>query len=160
MQETPIPMTEEGFNSYKAKLQRLKTEERNKIAVRIRQAKEFGDISDNAEYESAKSDQAFVEGEIIQLERLLQRATIIDRNELTNDEVHLGSTVELRDENGKSSYKVTVVGTTEADIEKQRISNESPIGKAIIAKKLGEVVKVKTPRGIAEYKIVTIETNI
>lgn len=160
MQETPIPMTEEGFNSYKAKLQRLKTEERNKIAVRIRQAKEFGDISDNAEYESAKSDQAFVEGEIIQLERLLQRATIIDRNELTNDEVHLGSTVELRDENGKDSYKVTVVGTTEADIEKKLISNESPIGKAIIAKKLGEVVKVKTPRGIAEYKIVTIETNI
>lgn len=160
MQETPIPMTEDGFNSYKAKLQRLKTEERQKIAVRIRQAKEFGDISDNAEYESAKSDQAFVEGEIIQLERLLQRATIIDRNELTNDQVHLGSTVELKDENSDNSYKVTVVGTTEADIEQKRISNESPIGSAIMSKKLGEVVEVKTPRGQAKYKIITIETNI
>jgi len=160
MQETPIPMTEEGYNSYKAKLQRLKTEERHKIALRIRQAKEFGDISDNAEYESAKSDQAFVEGEIIQLERLLQRAEIIDRNELTNDQVHLGSTVELRDEASKDSYKVTVVGTTEADIEKRRISNESPIGAAIMAKKLGEVVNVKTPRGPAKYKIVNIETTI
>ena len=158
MQETPIPMTEEGYNSYKAKLQRLKTEERHKIALRIRQAKEFGDISDNAEYESAKSDQAFVEGEIIQLERLLQRAEIIDRNELTNDQV--GSTVELRDEASKDSYKVTVVGTTEADIEKRRISNESPIGAAIMAKKLGEVVNVKTPRGPAKYKIVNIETTI
>lgn len=160
MQETPIPMTEEGFNSYKAKLQRLKTEERNKIAVRIRQAKEFGDISDNAEYESAKSDQAFVEGEIIQLERLLQRATIIDRNELTNDEVHLGSTVELKDENNQNVYKVTVVGTTEANIEMRRISNESPIGAAIIAQKLGASVSVRTPRGTAKYKIVNIETNI
>ena len=160
MQETPIPMTEEGFNTYTAKLQRLKTEERQKIALRIRQAKEFGDISDNAEYESAKSDQAFVEGEIIQLERLLQRATIIDRNELTTDEVHLGSTVELQDENSKESYKVTLVGTTEADIEKRRISNESPIGAAIINKKLGETVKVKTPRGQTKYKIAKIETNI
>ena len=160
MQETPIPMTEEGFNAYKAKLQRLKTEERHKIALRIRQAKEFGDISDNAEYESAKSDQAFVEGEIIQLERLLQRAKIIDRNELTTDEVHLGSTVELKDESTKETYKVTLVGTTEADIEKKRISNESPIGAAIMSQKLNAVVNVKTPRGPAKYKIVNIETNI
>jgi len=160
MQDTPIPMTEEGFNSYKAKLQRLKTEERHKIALRIRQAKEFGDISDNAEYESAKSDQAFIEGDIIMLERLLQRATIIDRNELTNDEVHLGSTVELRDESSHDVYKMTLVGTTEADIEKQRISNESPIGRAIIDKKLGAVVEVKTPRGKVSYKILNIETNI
>ena len=160
MQETPIPMTEEGFNTYKAKLQRLKTEERQKIAHRIRQAKEFGDISDNAEYESAKSDQAFVEGEIIQLERLLERAQIIDRNELTNDEVHLGSTVELRDEASKEVYRVTLVGTTEADIEKQRISNESPIGAAILDKKLNEVVDVKTPRGQTKFKIINIETTI
>lgn len=160
MQETPIPMTEEGYNNYKAKLQRLKTEERQKIALRIRQAKEFGDISDNAEYESAKSDQAFVEGEIIQLERLLQRAQIIDRNELTTDEVHLGSTVELQDEASDEVYKVTLVGTTEADIEKRLISNESPIGAAIIDKKLGSVVNVKTPRGQFKYKIVKIETNI
>jgi len=101
-----------------------------------------------------------VEGEIIQLERLLQRAKIIDRNELTTDEVHLGSTVELRDEATKETYKVTLVGTTEADIEKRRISNESPIGAAIMSQKLNAVVNVKTPRGPAKYKIVNIETNI
>ena len=160
MRDETIPMTEQGFNMYKEKLQRLKTTERTAVAERIRQAKEFGDISDNAEYESAKSDQAFIEGEIIQLENLLTRAKIIDRNELTNDEVHLGSTVQLRDEASKEVYTMTVVGTTEADVEKGRISNESPIGAAILDKKLNEVVQVKTLRGQSKFKIMKIETTI
>lgn len=160
MRDETIPMTEQGFNMYKEKLQRLKTTERSAVAERIRQAKEFGDISDNAEYESAKSDQAFIEGEIIQLENLLTRATIIDRNELTTDEVHLGSTVQLKDENSKEVYTMTVVGTNEADIEKGRISNESPIGAAVLNCKLNEVVQVKTPRGLSTFTIVKIETTI
>ena len=160
MREEAIPMTEQGFNMYKEKLQRLKTTERSAVAERIRQAKEFGDISDNAEYESAKSDQAFIEGEIIQLENLLTRATIIDRNELTTDEVHLGPTVQLKDENSKEVYTMTVVGTNEADIEKGRISNESPIGAAVLNCKLNEVVQVKTPRGLSTFTIVKIETTI
>jgi transcription elongation factor GreA len=160
MRDEAIPMTEQGFNMYKEKLQRLKTADRTAVAERIRQAKEFGDISDNAEYESAKSDQAFIEGEIIQLENLLVRARIIDRNELTNDAVHLGSTVQLKDETTKESFTMTVVGTTEADIEKGRISNESPIGAAILDKKLNETVQIKTPRGMTKYKIVKIETTI
>ncbi len=160
MRDETIPMTEQGFNMYKEKLQRLKTTERSAVAERIRQAKEFGDISDNAEYESAKSDQAFIEGEIIQLENLLSRATIIDRNELTTDEVHLGSTVQLKDENSKEIYTMTVVGTNEADIEKGRISNESPIGAAVLNCKLDEVVQVKTPRGLSKFKIIKIETTI
>jgi transcription elongation factor GreA len=160
MRDETIPMTEQGFNMYKEKLQRLKTTERTAVAERIRQAKEFGDISDNAEYESAKSDQAFIEGEIIQLENLLTRAKIIDRNELTNDEVHLGSTVQLRDEASKEVYTMTVVGTTEADVEKGRISNESPIGAAILDKKLNEIVQVKTLRGQSKFKIMKIETTI
>ena len=160
MREETIPMTEQGFNMYKEKLQRLKTTDRAAVAERIRQAKEFGDISDNSEYETAKSDQAFIEGEIIQLENLLSRAKIIDRNELTTDEVHLGSTVQLKDEATKEVFVMTLVGTTEADIEKGRISNESPIGAAILDKKLNEVVGVKTPRGHVKYKIVKIETTI
>jgi transcription elongation factor GreA len=160
MREEAIPMTEQGFNMYREKLQRLKTTERSAVAERIRQAKEFGDISDNAEYESAKSDQAFIEGEIIQLENLLSRAKIIDRNELTTDEVHLGSTVGLRDEATKEIFTMTLVGTSESDIEKGRISNESPIGAAILDKKLNETVSVKTPRGQTKFKIVKIETTI
>lgn len=160
MREEAIPMTEQGFTMYKEKLQRLKTTDRSAVAERIRQAKEFGDISDNAEYESAKSDQAFIEGEIIQLENLLSRARIINRDDLTNEQVHLGSTVELKDETTKEVFVMTVVGTSEADIEKGRISNESPVGAAILDKKLLEVVPVKTPRGISKLKIVKIETRI
>lgn len=160
MREEAVPMTEQGFKMYKEKLQRLKTTDRSAVAERIRQAKEFGDISDNAEYESAKSDQAFIEGEILQLESLLSRARIINRNELTNEEVHLGSTVELKDEGTKEVFVMTVVGTSEADIEKGRISNESPVGAAILDKKLNEVVQVKTPRGLSKLKIVKIETTI
>lgn len=160
MPEEPIPMTEEGYQMYKEKLARLRTVERAAVAERIRQAKEFGDISDNAEYESAKSDQAFVEGEIIQLERLLSRAQIIDRRELSTSEVHLGSTVEIQDQTTKEKYSVTVVGTTEADVEKGRISNESPVGAALIDQKKGAVVDVKTPGGPAKYKILKIEALI
>ncbi len=160
MSEDVIPMTEEGHKMYQDKLERLRTVVRSEVAERIRQAKEFGDISDNAEYESAKSDQAFVEGEIIQLERLLSRAKIIDRNELPTDEVNLGSTIELHEINTKRKHTVTIVGTNEADIEKGRISNESPVGRAILNQKKGEIVEVKTPSGIAKYKIFKIKTTL
>ena len=159
MAEDTIPMTEEGYKMYQEKLERLKTVVRGEIAERIRQAKEFGDISDNAEYESAKSDQAFVEGEIIQLERLLSRAKIIDKGELPTDEVNLGSTVEIQDAASKRKHIVTIVGTNEADIEKGKISNESPVGRALLNSKKGETVEVKTPIGLAKYKIVKIGTN-
>lgn len=160
MSEEVIPMTEEGFRMYQEKLERLRTQSRSEVAERIRQAKEFGDISDNAEYESAKRDQAFVEGEILQLEALLSRAKIIDLAELPTDEVNLGSTVELQEVNSKRKHTVTIVGTNEADIEKGRISNESPIGRAILNQKKGETVDVKTPSGLARYKIVKIKTTV
>ena len=159
MSEEAIPMTEEGFRMYQEKLERLRTQSRSEVAERIRQAKEFGDISDNAEYESAKRDQAFVEGEILQLEALLSRAKIIDRAELPTDEVNLGSTVEIQEVSSKRKHTVTIVGTNEADIEKGKISNESPIGRAILNQKKGETVDVKTPSGLARYKIVKIRTT-
>lgn len=160
MHDQPIPVTEQGYKMYQEKLHRLKTTDRSAVAERIRQAKEFGDISDNAEYETAKSDQAFIEGEIIQLERLLLRAKIIDRNELSNDEVSIGSTVQLKDESTKEVFTLTLVGTNEADIEKGRISNESPVGGAILDQKLNAKVEVKTPKGLAKFKIIKIETTI
>lgn len=159
MSEESIPVTEEGFRMYQEKLERLKTVTRLEIAERIRQAKEFGDISDNAEYESAKMDQAFVEGEVLQLERLLSRAKIIDRADLPADEVNLGSTVEIQELSSKRKHTVTMVGTNEADIEKGKISNESPIGRAILNQKKGETVEVKTPNGVFKYKIVKIKAT-
>ena len=160
MSEEVIPVTAEGFRMYQEKLQRLKTTTRQEIAERIRQAKEFGDISDNAEYESAKMDQAFVEGEIAQLERLLSRAKIIDRADLPTDEVNLGTTVDIQEINSKRKHTVTIVGTNEADIEKGKISNESPIGRAILSQKKGETVEVKTPNGMFKYKIVKIRAGV
>ena len=160
MSEESIPVTAEGYRMYQEKLERLKTVTRSEISERIRQAKEFGDISDNAEYESAKVDQAFVEGEIIQLERLLSRAKIIDRADLPTDEVNLGSTVELQEVNTKRKHTVTIVGTNEADIEKGKISNESIVGRAILNQKKGDVVEVKTPIGMAKYKIVKIRAMV
>ncbi len=160
MPEEHVVMTEEGYNAYKEKLRRLKTVERSAVAERIRQAKEFGDISDNAEYESAKSDQAFVEGEIIQLERLLSRAKLIDRRELSTDHVAIGHTIELQDVDSKRKFTVTLVGTTESDIEKGRISNESLVGRALLEKKKGEVFEVKAPGGITKFKVLKIEALV
>ena len=160
MSEESIPVTAEGFKMYQEKVHRLKTTVRAEVAERIRQAKEFGDISDNAEYESAKMDQAFVEGEIAQLERLLSRAKVIDRADLPADEVNLGTTVEIQEIVSKRKHTVTIVGTNEADIEKGKISNESPIGRAILQQKKGETVEVKTPNGLFRYKIVKIKMNL
>ena len=151
-----IPMTEEGFKMYQEKLERLKTIVRSEVAERIRHAKEFGDISDNAEYESAKVDQAFVEGEILQLERLLSRAKIINRSDLSTDEVSLGATVEIEELPTKRTFTITIVGTNEANIEKGTISNESPVGRAVLNQKKGETVEVKAPEGSTKYKIMKI----
>ena len=156
MPEKFVPMTKEGYEMYKEKLRRLETVERAAVADRIRQAKEFGDISDNAEYESAKSDQAFVEGEIAQLKRLLTRVKIIDRADLDTSKVTLGVTIDIQNVSTKAKFTVTIVGTTEADMEKNRISNESPVGAALLDRKKGEVVDIKTPGGVNQYKVLGI----
>ncbi len=156
MAEELIPMTREGYEMYKKKLRHLEAVERPAVADRIRQAKEFGDISDNAEYEAAKSDQAFVEGEIAQLKRLLTRVRIIDVEDLDISKVSLGTTVVIRNMDDGNEYTITLVGTTEADVEKNRISNQSPVGVALIGKQVGDVVEVKTPAGVTRYEILDI----
>lgn len=157
LKEETIKLTEEGYRKNKDRLKRLESVERANVAERIRQAKEFGDISDNAEYESAKSDQAFIEGEIAQLKKLLSRAEIIDRSELTTDHVQLGSIVTIENVATKESHEITLVGTTESDVEKSLISNESPIGRALMEQKRDATVDVKTPKGLVQYKIVEIK---
>ncbi len=157
--EETIPVTEEGYRMYQEKLEHLRTVVRTQIAERIRQAKEFGDISENAEYETAKSDQAFVEGEIIQLENLLRRAKIIDKSEVQTTEVGLGSVVELKDANGNDKWEFTLVGSNEADPVRGKLSNESPVGVVIMGKKKGETIEVKAPGGLLKYKIISIKKS-
>src|SRR6266550_4858972 len=126
---------------------------RAEVAARIHDAKEHGDLSENAEYEDAKNEQAFVEGRIQTLEALIKNATIIDENHST-DHVQIGSTVSVESPDGKETF--TIVGSTEAKPTEGRISNESPVGRALLGKKKGENVTVQVPAGDIAYKIVSI----
>jgi len=126
---------------------------RAEVAARIHDAKEHGDLSENAEYEDAKNEQAFVEGRIQQLEALIKNATLIEDNH-GNDHVQIGSTVKVNGPDGNQSF--TIVGSTEAKPTEGRISNESPVGRALLGKKKGETVKVQVPAGDIAYTIVAI----
>jgi transcription elongation factor GreA len=146
-------LTREGLRKLENELEDLKTVHRKEVNDRIRQAKEFGDISENAEYEDAKQEQAFVEGRIMKIEAMIRNARIIDITDAVSDEVHLGATVKVKDVKSGQAYEFTIVGSTEADPVSHRLSNESPLGRALLGRKKGENVEVTTPRGVAVYKI-------
>jgi transcription elongation factor GreA len=152
-------LTKEGLQKLEDELDDLKSVHRREVNDRIRQAKEFGDISENAEYEDAKQEQAFVEGRILKVEAMIRNARIIDESEFSTDEVHLGATVKVKDAKTGSSMEFTIVGSTEADPTNARLSNESPLGKALIGRKKGETLEVQTPRGVANYKIESINSK-
>jgi len=154
-----LVLTKEGLVKLEEELDELKTVHRREVNERIRQAKEFGDISENAEYEDAKQEQAFVEGRILKIEGLVRNARIIDSSEYAQDEVHLGASVKVKDAKAGASHEFTIVGSTEADPVNGRLSNESPLGSALIGKKKGEVVDVNTPRGVTTYKIEGINST-
>jgi len=149
-------LTREGLQKLEDELDELKSIHRREVNDRIRQAKEFGDISENAEYEDAKQEQAFVEGRILKVETMIRNSRIIDESEFSTDEVHLGATVKVKDVKSGSSMEFTIVGSAEADPTNQRLSNESPLGKALIGRKKGEACEVQTPRGVTTYKIEAI----
>jgi transcription elongation factor GreA len=151
-----LAITKEGLTKLEEELDDLKSVHRREVNERIRQAKEFGDISENAEYEDAKQEQAFVEGRILRVEAMIRNARIIDASESPADEVHLGATVKVKEVPGGDAREFAIVGSTEADPANSRLSNESPLGKALIGRKKGEVVDVETPRGMRQYKIETI----
>ena len=156
MNDKELVLTKEGLQKLEEELDDLKTVHRREVNERIRQAKEFGDISENAEYEDAKQEQAFVEGRILKVEGMIRNARIIDASEYDQSEVHLGATVRVKEIKTGLNHEFTIVGSTEADPVNQRLSNESPLGSALMGKKKGDSVDVKTPRGMAAYKIEAI----
>jgi transcription elongation factor GreA len=150
-----IALTPEGQAKLEDELLHLETVRRREVGERIKEAKEFGDISENSEYDDAKNEQAFVESRIIEVTAILARATIIDAPK-KSDKVGLGSKVELKDSKGKTTI-YQVVGSAEADPADNKISNESPVGSSILGHKKGDVVKVTTPSGkVLNYTVVSI----
>src|SRR5258706_10196856 len=150
MLDKPVLLTKEGLDKLQVELDELRTTRRSEIAERIKYAKEFGDISENAEYEDAKNEQGMVEGRILTLEKMIRNAVIIEEHH--DGVVQVGSVVEVKDDFGKETY--TIVGPAEVDVARGRISMESPVGKALIGHKVGESVPVQTPGGSRSMKIV------
>jgi len=151
-------ITPDGLEKLKDEIEHLTTVKRREVAERIKEAREFGDISENAEYDDAKNEQALLEQRILQLEERLRRATVIDEKALGTDEVKVGSIVHVKDQKSGNSQKFHIVGSTEANPAEQKLSNESPIGRALIGHKRNDVVAVDVPRGPKKkLKITKIE---
>lgn len=153
MNDKEIVLTEEGLAKLEQELDELKTVHRREVNDRIRQAKEFGDISENAEYEDAKQEQAFVEGRIMRLEQMIRNARIIDASGALAEEVQLGASVKVKDARSGEVFEFSIVGSAESDPPNKRLSNESPLGRALLGRRKGETVDVETPRGKVQYKI-------
>lgn len=154
-QNKEIILTESGLKKVEEELEELKSVRRREVAERIKQAIEFGDISENSEYEDAKNEQAFIEGRIITLEKMLRNVKVIEDTKGTN-EVSIGSTVKLKDLEYGDEIVYTIVGSMEAEPDDNKISNESPVGKAILGHKKGEIVEVSVPAGSLKYEIIDI----
>jgi transcription elongation factor GreA len=153
MNNKPTYISRDGLEKLQHELEELISVSRPDIAQRIHDAKEHGDVTENAEYEDAKNEQAFVEGRIQQLEVMIKSATLIDEHP-ANDHVQIGSTVTVKGPDG--SQKFTIVGSTEARPTEGRISNESPVGRALLGRKKGETITVQVPAGDLAYRIVSI----
>ena len=146
-------ITKEGLEKLKLELDELIAIKRPKLAIRIRNAKELGDLSENADYQSAKEDQGFMEGRIAQLKDLIKNAVIV-KKKIGGDSVSIGSDVKIK--NGSKTYKYTITGSNESDPLSGKISNESPMGQAIMDRKVGEKFAIKTPKGEVQYTILKI----
>lgn len=157
MKDKEVVLTQEGLLKLEQEHETLKTVRRREIADRIKQAIEFGDISENSEYEDAKNEQAFIEGRILTLEKMLRNAKVIENIELGQNQVHLGSTVVLKDMEYNDQLEYTIVGSAEANPMKNRISHESPVGQAVLGRKKGDVFEVQVPAGSIKYKLVSIK---
>jgi len=157
MPEKEVILTPAGLQKLEAELEQLKTVKRSEVADRIRQAIDFGDITENSEYDDAKNEQAFVEGRIITLEKILRHARIIESQHTPGGEVGVGSRVVLKDLTEGKEMEFMLVGSVEADPEMQRLSVESPVGRAILGQQVGNVVTVKAPDGQLQYQILRVE---
>ena len=142
-----IVLTPQGLEDLKQKIDHLSTERRREVAQRIKEAREFGDISENSEYDDAKNEQAMLEKQIADLEDKLRSASVIDQKNVSSDVVSVGTTVHVKDQKTDKSVKYTIVGAPEANPSEMKLSNESPVGKALLGHKRGDVVSVPVPRG-------------
>src|SRR5207244_2201795 len=152
-----VILTPEGFKKLQHEIEHLSTQKRREVAERIRIAREFGDIAENAEYDDAKNEQALLEHRIATLEERLRAARVITKKDIAKDVVSIGSKVKLRDMDAKQTVEYRIVGSAEANPAENKLSNESPVGKAIIGKKKGETVEVAAPRGSMKFKILEIK---
>jgi transcription elongation factor GreA len=153
-----VLLTPEGLDKLKDEIEHLSTVKRREVAERIKEAREFGDISENSEYDDAKNEQAMLEARIASLEEKLRSASVIDASELDSNVVRVGSLVSVKDESSGKSLKYTIVGSTEANPSENRLSNESPVGKGLLGRKKGDTVKVQLPNGkTRELKITKID---
>jgi transcription elongation factor GreA len=152
-----VILTAEGYEKLKQEIEELSTVKRREVAERIRVAREFGDIAENAEYDDAKNEQMLLEHRIATLEERLRDARVITKKDIAKDVVSVGSKVKLRDVAAKETIEYHIVGSAEADPGQNKLSNESPVGKAIIGHKKGETVEVSAPRGTLKFKILEIK---
>ena len=156
MDDKEILLTQEGYDNLEKELETLKTERRTEIAERIKVALGFGDLSENSEYDEAKNAQAENETKIAELENKLRHAKIIDESEIDTKTVQVGNKVKILDLEFNDELEYTIVGSTEVDLSQNRISNESPIGAALLGKKKNQEVEVEAPAGTIKYKILSI----
>ena len=157
MEEKEVILTQEGFDKIEKELEYLRTEKRAEIAERIKVALGFGDLSENSEYDEAKNAQAENEAKIAELENKIRYAKIIDESEIDTKTVQIGNTVTLYDIEFDEEVEYTIVGSTEVNLAENKISNESPIGAALLGKKKNDIVEIKVPVGTVKYKILSIK---
>ena len=157
MEEKEVLLTQEGYDNLEKELEYLKTEKRSEISERIKVALGFGDLSENSEYDEAKNAQASNEIKIAELENKLRYAKIIDESEIDTKTVQVGNKVKVLDMEFDEEVEYTIVGSTEVDLSQNRISNESPIGAALLGAKKNQVVEAQTPGGVVKFKILEIK---
>ena len=157
MEEKEVLLTQEGYDNLEKELEYLKTEKRTEISERIKVALGFGDLSENSEYDEAKNAQAANEIKIAELENKLRYARIIDESEIDTKTVQVGNIVKVLDMEFDEEIEYTIVGSTEVDLSQNKISNESPIGSALLGAKKNQIVEAKTPGGILKFKVISIK---
>ncbi len=149
-------ITDEGLKKLEQELEFLKTVKRKEVAEKIKVALSFGDLSENSEYDEAKNDQAILEGRIAEIENQLKNVRVLDESELTTEKIHIGSKIKIQDMDDDEVYEYKIVGSTESDPVKGLISDEAPVGKGLLDHKVGDVVEIEIPNGLAKYKVLEI----
>ena len=152
-------LTYTGLKKLEDELENLKVVKRKEVAGKIKEAREQGDLSENAEYDAAKDEQRDIEAQIVELENILKNAEIIQDNDKSKDKIKMESVVKLHDVEYDEDIEYTIVGSSEADSLNNKISNESPLGAAMLGKKVGDTVKVEAPAGVIEYKIISVQND-